>query len=147
MIGAEFGLGLGVDSLKSVALLFVSSASSRAVGQFAAIERMMALPSPIAPAVPLPWNGEPAESGSTALPVKAPQETQSSKGGSVIGQQTAPAAGFRLRLLSVKSGVTPGNAAAKPLSATTAVALFELFATGAGGEGGMNVETLVPLAE
>jgi hypothetical protein len=63
VIGAEFGLGPGVASLKSVALLFVSSALSRAVGQFAAIERMMALPSPIPPAVPLPWNGEPAESG------------------------------------------------------------------------------------
>jgi hypothetical protein len=146
VIAAELGLGFGVASLKSAALLFVSSESSRRVGQPGAIDRMMALPFPTEPRIPVPWNGEPTEDGRLTLPVKSPQETQSI-GVELTGQHTAPPAGLRSRVPSVRSGVTPGNAPPKPLSAINAVALFALFDTGSPvGTTDGKVEAVVPLA-
>src|SRR5262245_2245179 len=99
--------GTGVTRPKSAELLLVSSATSRAVGQLAAIERRIAIPVGIAAAgVPAP--------GAGSVPLKLPQATQS--GGCPSTQQTAPPAPLMaLRSASMKSGSTP-NIASTPVS-------------------------------
>ena len=91
-IGVPFGRGLGVTSEKSAALLSVSSPGSSRCEQPAAMERSwIALPG----VTPLDDAGSPALSGRSALPVKAPQDTQST--GEASSKKMAPAAADRAR--------------------------------------------------
>ena len=82
--GEALFAGLGAASAKSAALSLVSSLTSSRVGQPAAIERVSDMPLAIAGA------GVPTADPRPAVPVTAPQATQSTP-----AQQAAPPAGFR----------------------------------------------------